>query len=98
MARLIPIEYFLDEHELPEHRLVTGELDIELDHVDGLPYIWAFDLRVYNDATNHTVEYDYQQGHKSNHIAAVELLKELHRDTKLMDRIYDECAHQGGWD
>lgn len=98
MARLIPIEYQLDEHELPEHRFVTGALDIELDHVDGLPYIWACQVRIYDCATHRTVEYDYRQGRQDNHFPAVELVKELHRDKQLMDRIYDECAHQGGWD
>ena len=45
---LIPIEYKLDEYELPDHLYLTGALDIEIDCVDGQPYIWAFQLTVHN--------------------------------------------------
>lgn len=89
---LVAIEYLLDEHEIPDHCFLTGALDIEIDHVDGQPYIWAFQLKIYNDITGRTGELDYQQGRKDNHPTAIELVKDLHRDQKLMDRIEDECT------
>jgi hypothetical protein len=95
---LIAIEYKLDEWELPEHRFLTGSLDIEIDNVDGLPYIWAFDLKIWNSGTNIVVEHYYQHGRQDNHIAAVHLKNELHRDRELMDRIYDKCASDDPWD
>jgi hypothetical protein len=98
MARLIPIEYELDEHELPDHLYVTGSLDIELDCVDGSPYIWRMDVRVYNAETEITVEHFFRHGQPDNWHPSIELKNDLHRDKKLMDRIWDECAHQGGWD
>lgn len=95
---LTPIEYILDEWELPEHRFLTGSLDIDIDHVDGEPYIWAFDLKIWNSATDRVVEHYYQRGRKDNHLAAVELVRELHRDQQLMDRIYDKCASEDAFD
>ena len=94
---LVPIEYQLDEYELPDHLYLTGALDIEIDHVDGQPYIWAFQLKVHNGETGIAVEHDYQQGRADNWFPSVELLKELHRDKKLMDDIFDECAREGMW-
>lgn len=98
MARLIPIEYELDEHELPDHLYLTGKLDIEIDCVDGQPYIYAFELVVHNGETGISVEHDYRQGRKDNWQPSVELKNDLHRDKKLMDRIWDKCAHQGEWE
>lgn len=95
---LISTEYHLDEWELPEHRFVTGSLDIDIDHVDGLPYIWAFDLKIWNSATDIVVHHYYQHGRKDNHLAAVELLRELHRDQQLMDRVHDKCASEDALD
>jgi len=95
--KLVPITYKLDEYELPDHLFLTGELDIEMDTVDGQPYIWAFQLMVHNGETGISVEHDYQQGRKDNWLSSVDLLKELHRDKKLMDDIYDECAIEGMW-
>ena len=95
--KLVPITYKLDEYELPGHLFLTGELDIEMDHVDGQPYIWAFQLKIHNAGLGITVEHDYQQGRKDNWFSSVELVKYLHRDKKLMDDIYDECAIEGMW-
>ena len=94
---LVPVTYKLDEYELPGHLFLTGELDIEVDHVDGQPYIWAFQLKIHNAGLGITVEHDYQQGRKDNWFSSVELVKYLHRDKKLMDDIYDECAIEGMW-
>ena len=94
---LVPIEYKLEDYELPEHLFLTGTLDIEIDHVDGQPYIWAFQLSVHNRGTGRTVEHHYQQGRKDNWFSSVELMKYLHRDKKLMDDIFDDCAREGMW-
>ena len=95
---LIAIEYKLEDYELPDHRFLTGALDIEIDCVDGSPYIWACQLKVYNGATDITVEHHYRQGRPDNWLPSVELVRELHRDKKLMDLIWEECAHEGMWD
>jgi len=94
---LIPIEYKLDQYEMPDHLYLTGALDIEIDHVDGMPYIWAFQLTVHNGETGISVEHDYRQGRKDNWHPSVELKNDLHRDKKLMDDIFDECAREGMW-
>lgn len=94
---LIPIEYKLDEYEIPDHLYLTGALDIEIDCVDGQPYIWAFQLKVHNTGTGVTVEHHYQQGRADNWFSSVELMRYLHRDKKLMDDIFDECAREGMW-
>jgi len=94
---LIPIQYTLDEYELPEHRFVSGTLDIEIDHVDGNPYIWAFDVKVENRGTGISVEHYFQDGRKDNWLPSVELRKELHQDKRLMDDVFDECAREGMW-
>lgn len=96
--RLVPIEYKLDEYEMPDHLYLSGALDIEMDHVDGQPYIWAFQLNVHNGETGITVEHDYRQGRPDNWQPSIDLLKELHRDKKLMDDIFDECAREGMWE
>ena len=96
--RLAPIEYKLDEWELPEHRFVTGTLDIELDHVDGQPYIWAFDVKIWCETTDIVVHHYFQDGRPDNHLVANDLRKELHRDRKLMDCIYDACCVESMWD
>jgi len=93
---LVEIVYQLDEHELPDHCFVSGDLEIELDEVDGEPYIWAFQLKVYNSATDITVEHFYSRG-GNNWQPSVDLKNELHRDKQLMSRIWDECARQGAW-
>jgi hypothetical protein len=98
MARLVPIQYELDEHELPDHLYLTGKLDIEIDCVDGLPYIYALELMVHNGETGISVEHDYRQGRKDNWHSSVELKNDLHRDKKLMDDIYDKCAVEGMWE
>jgi hypothetical protein len=94
---LVPTTYKLDEYELPDHLFLTGELDIEMDHVDGEPYIWAFQLKIHNTGLGITVDHNYQQGRKDNWFSSVELVKYLHRDKKLMDDIYDKCAVEGMW-
>lgn len=94
---LIPIEYKLDEYEMPGHIFLTGALDIEIDHVDGQPYIWACQLKARNEETGITVEHDYRQGRKDNWFPSIELVRDLHRDKKLMDDIFDECAREGMW-
>jgi len=98
MARLVPIQYELDEHELPDHLYLTGKLDIEIDCVDGLPYIYALELTVHNGETGISIEHDYRQGRKDNWHPSVELKNDLHRDKKLMDDIYDKCAVEGMWE
>lgn len=98
MASLIPIEHKLDEYELPDNLFLTGALDIEIDCVDGQPYIWAFQLKVHNGETGITVEHDYRQGRADNWQPSVELKNDLHRDKKLMDCIWDECAREGMWE
>jgi len=95
---LVPIEYKLDEHEMPDHIYLSGELDIEIDPVDGNPYIWAFQLDVYDARTDVTVTYDFQAGATDNHPNAIMMQKDLHKDQKLMDDIFDECAREGMWD
>ena len=95
---LIPIEYKLDEYELPDHLYLTGALDIEIDHVDGMPYIWAFQLTVHNGETGISVEHDYRQGRPDNWHPSVELMRDMHRDKKLMDDIFDKCLIEGFWD
>jgi hypothetical protein len=95
---LIAIEYKLEDYELPDHLYLTGSLDIEIDCVDGSPYIWAFQLNVHNGETGITVEHFYQQGRKDNWLSSIDILRELHRDKKLMDLIWEECAHEGMWD
>jgi hypothetical protein len=94
---LIPIEYKLDQYEMPDHLYLTGALDIEIDHVDGMPYIWAFQLTVHNGETVISVEHDYRQGRPDNWHPSVELLRDLHRDSTLMDDIFDDCAREGMW-
>jgi hypothetical protein len=94
---LIPITYKLDEYEVPDHLFLTGELDIEIDHVDGSPYIYALQLKVHDGETGRIVEHDYRQGRPDNWHPSVELMRDLHRDKKLMDDIFDECAREGMW-
>ena len=94
---LVPIEYKLEDYELPDNLFLTGVLEIEIDHVDGDPYIWAFQLTVHNGETGIRVEHDYQQGRKDNWQASVDLKNDLHRDKKLMDDIFDDCAREGMW-
>ena len=94
---LVPIEYKLEDYELPEHLFLDGALDIEIDHVDGMPYIWAFQLTVHNGETGISVEHDYRQGRPDNWHPSVELLRDLHRDRTLMDDIVDDCAREGMW-
>lgn len=88
---LAPITYHLDEHEMPDHLYLTGTLDIEICHIDEMPYIWAFQLNVHNGETGAIVEHDYQQGRADNWFPSIELKNDLHRDTKLMDSIYNNC-------
>ena len=95
---LIPIEYKLLEHEMPDHIYLTGALDIEIDHVSEDPYIWAFQLDVWNALTDTTVRYEFTSGAKDNHPNATALQKDLHKDQKLMDDIFDECARAGMWE
>ena len=97
MAKLVPIEYELDEHEMPDHLYLTGKLDIEIDYVDGQPYIYALQLMVHNGETGITVEHDYRQGRADNWQPSIELKNDLHRDKKLMDRIWDECVREGSY-
>ena len=94
---LVPVEHKLEDYELPDHLYLTGALDIEIDHVDGQPYIWAFQLSVHNGETGRTVEHCYQQGRPDNWLASVDLLRELHRDKRLMDDVFDACAVEGMW-
>jgi hypothetical protein len=96
--KLSAIEYKLDEYELPDHIYLTGALDIEIDRVSGDPYIWAFQLDVWNAATDTTVKYEFTSGAKDNHPNAIAMQHDLHRDRKLMDNIFDECAREGMWD
>jgi len=95
--RLVPIGYKLDEHEMPDHVFLTGELDIEIDHVDGSPYIYSFTLDVYDAITDKTVSCEFYSGRTDNPPNAVMLRNDLHKDQKLMDDIYDECAREGMW-
>ena len=88
---LAPITYELDEHEMPDHLFLSGALEIEICHIDEAPYIWAFDLDVWNEATQRKSKYHFELGQPDNHPNAKMLRDDLHRDTKLMDRIFDEC-------
>jgi hypothetical protein len=95
---LSPIQYRLEEYELPEECYVDGTLYIEIDAVDGNPYIYSFELSIANDVTQRVVKYEYEAGSKNNHSNATELCNHLHKDKKLMDDIFDECAREGMWD
>lgn len=88
---LAPITYQLDEHEMPDHLFLTGTLEIEICHIDEAPYIWAFDLDVWNEGTQRKGKYHFELGQPDNHPNAKSLREDLHRDTKLMDIIFDKC-------
>lgn len=94
---LVPIEYKLEDYELPEHRFVSGTLYIEIDHIDELPYVWGFDLTVRDETTGRTGSYDFQSDAKRDNPNCKEIQKFLHRDKKLMDDIFDDCAREGMW-
>ena len=96
--KLAPIEYQLDEWELPDHRFVTGTLEIDIDHTDEMPYIWAYDVKIWCKATDIVVHHHFQHGRPDNHLAATYLRKELHDDKKLMDDIFDACCVEAMWD
>lgn len=95
---LSPIQYKLEEYELPEECYADGVLHIEIDAVDGNPYIYSFELSIANDITHRVVKYEYTAGDKDNRPNAVALCNDLHKDKKLMDDIFDDCAREGMWD
>ena len=94
---LVPVEHKLEDYELPDHRFATGTLEIEIDPVDGLPVVWAFILTVRNDTTGVTVTYEFTTGERSPSYEAKEIQQLLHKDTRLMDDIFDDCAREGMW-
>mgnify|MGYP003657609702 CR=1 FL=1 len=96
--KLAPIQYKLEEYELPEECYADGILTIEIDPVDELPYIYSFELSIANDVTHRVVKYEYEAGSKNNHPNAAALCRDLHRDKKLMDDIFDDCARAGMWE
>ncbi len=94
---LVPIEYKLEDYELPDHRFATGTLEIEIDPIDDMPVVWAFILAVRNDTTGITVTHEFTIGERSPSYEAKEIQKFLHNDKKLMDDIFDDCAREGMW-
>ena len=94
---LVPIEYKIEDYELPEHRFATGTLEIEIDPVDDMPVVWAFILSVRNEATGITVTYEFAIGERNPSYEAKEIQQFLHKDQRLMDDIFDECAREGMW-
>ena len=50
--KLAPIQYKLEEYELPEECYADGVLTIEIDPVDENPYIYSFELSIANDVTS----------------------------------------------
>jgi hypothetical protein len=94
---LEPIQYKLEEYELPEHRFLTGTLEIEIDPVDDSPYIWAFELDVKDEKTKRAVTHYFDAGKANNLIGATDIRNDLHRDQRLMREIFDDCAAAAMW-
>jgi len=95
--QLAPIQYKLDEYELPEHRFLTGTLDIEIDSVDDNPYIWAFELEVYDSTTKRRVMHYFEAGKLNNLVGSNDIRNDLHRDQRLMNEILDDCIAAAMW-
>lgn len=94
---LEPIQYQLEDYELPEHCFASGTLYIEICGIDEMPYIWAYELKIRNADTGLVADYDFKAGANWNHPNAVMLQKDLHKDRALMDDIFDDCAREGMW-
>jgi hypothetical protein len=95
--KLIPIEYRIDDYELPDHLFVSGILYIEIDETDELPYVWGFDLTARNETTGRTGDYHFYANAKHKDPNCLEIQKFFHKDKKLMDDIFDDCAREGMW-
>ena len=94
---LMPIEYKLEDYELPEHLFITGILYIEIDKTDELPYVSGYELTVKKENGKRINEISFYEGQRQKDYAAIEIRHFLHRDKNLMDDIFDECAREGMW-
>ena len=90
--RLAPTDFKLDEYQLPDGRCLYGELEIEIDCVDGSPYIYAMDLGFRDEDGVDIGSCYYSPRLEKNQPEASEIRNMLFRDRKLMDLIYDACA------
>jgi hypothetical protein len=95
--QLAPIQYRLDEYEMPGHRFLTGLLEVEIDLVDGRPYIWAFELDETDKSSKRRNSHYFDAGRADNLVPANDIRSDLHRDQQLMDRIFDDCASAAMW-
>jgi hypothetical protein len=95
--KLVPIQYAIEDYELPDHIFITGTLEIEIDLIDDAPYIHAFHLKVRSAETERSVDHYYDLSDKDNLRFDEEIRRILHADKKLMDDIFDDCAREGMW-
>lgn len=95
--KLVPIQYEIEDYELPEHLFITGTLEIEIDMIDEAPYIHSFHLRVRSEETGRAVDHYYDLSCKDNTRFDEEIRRMLHADKGLMDNIFDDCAREGMW-
>ena len=95
---LVPIQYHLEEYELPDHLIASGIIEVEIDLVDDAPYIYAFDLAIVSADGGRVVHHYYDRSRTDNSPNDVDLCKLLHGDKKLMDDIFDDCAREGMWE
>jgi hypothetical protein len=95
--QLVPIQYEIEDYELPDHIFITGTLEIEIDLIDEAPYIHAFHLKVRSAETGRSVDHYYDLSDKDNLRFDEEIRRVLHADKKLMDDIFDDCAREGMW-
>ena len=89
--RLAPTTFKLDEYHLPDGRALYGELEVEIDCVDGSPYIYAMDLE-FRDEEGETIGSCYYSPKVTNQPGASEIRNLLFGDRKLRDLMYDACA------
>jgi hypothetical protein len=95
---LVPINYNLEDYELPDHVMISGILEIEIDMIDEAPYIHAFHLKMTSPETGRPVDHYYDLSDKDNSRTDEDIRRFLHNDKKLMDDIFDECAREGMWE
>ena len=99
--KLSPIIYVLDEHLLEPDVYLYGKLHIEIDPVDGNPYIDSFRLTRVEGNDENDEDYEqtitYENG-KDATAAAIAIRNGLHLNKALMDDIFDDCAREGMWD
>jgi len=95
---LVPIQYHLEDYELPDHLIASGIIEVEIDLIDDAPYIYAFDLAIVSESGGRVVHHYYDKSRKDNSPDDESLRKMLENDKKLMDDIFDDCAREGMWE